>query len=387
MERITPRRTALPSATVADTAEQRVYKDFAERDLKEKSYLPKEFILCTLPHSNPGDVRVWSRRNGNYTLNVEPGYDEAGNSFGVPYGSIPRLVLCWITNEAIRTKDRKIRLGNSLAEFLHDIGLSNTSGGKRSSRRALEKHILSLCYCKMRFHFVEGDAQQGRRQSEAVSVSNRQDFWWNYTNAQQTSFFDSSIWLSEEFFEAILQSPVPLSTDALMQLKKSPLAIDLYAMVSYRLYVMGEKGRLVDTIPMAALRSACGSEYGRRDNFKAALTRAMSLIKTKAWPMLNYEISDEGIAITTSPLTIARRRKTRHLLPGQRSQADTIAEILKDRRIDQETRSKAKALAPKWDMRTLEEAFWEWLKESEIEAKDPRPLFLSFVRTHDKLNR
>jgi hypothetical protein len=103
--------------------------------------------------------------------------------------------------------------------------------------------------------------------------------------------------------------------------------------------------------------------------------------------MLNYEISDEGIAITTSPLTIARRRKTRHLLPGQRSQADTIAEILKDRRIDQETRSKAKALAPKWDMRTLEEAFWEWLKESEIEAKDPRPLFLSFVRTHDKLNR
>jgi len=48
---------------------------------------------------------------------------------------------------------------------------------------------------------------------------------------------------------------------------------------------------------------------------------------------------------------------------------------------------KAKALAPKWDMRTLEEAFWEWLKESEIEAKDPRPLFLSFVRTHDKLNR
>ncbi len=65
-ERITPRRTSLPSATVADTAEQRVYKDFAERDLKQRSYLPKEFILCTLPHSNPGDVRVWSRRNGNY---------------------------------------------------------------------------------------------------------------------------------------------------------------------------------------------------------------------------------------------------------------------------------------------------------------------------------
>ena len=28
------------------------------------AFLAREFILCTLPHRNPGDVPAWSRKNG-----------------------------------------------------------------------------------------------------------------------------------------------------------------------------------------------------------------------------------------------------------------------------------------------------------------------------------
>jgi hypothetical protein len=31
-------------------------------------FLARELILCTLPHSDPGDVPAWSRTNGNLTL-------------------------------------------------------------------------------------------------------------------------------------------------------------------------------------------------------------------------------------------------------------------------------------------------------------------------------
>lgn len=33
----------------------------------EWAFMAREFVLCTLPHRNPGDVAVWSRTNGNLT--------------------------------------------------------------------------------------------------------------------------------------------------------------------------------------------------------------------------------------------------------------------------------------------------------------------------------
>ena len=33
-------------------------------------FLARELILCTLPHSDPGNVPTWSRTNGNLTLGI-----------------------------------------------------------------------------------------------------------------------------------------------------------------------------------------------------------------------------------------------------------------------------------------------------------------------------
>ena len=39
------------------------------------------------------------------------------------YGSIPRLLLFWITTEAVRTKARRIEFGRSLTAFMLELGL------------------------------------------------------------------------------------------------------------------------------------------------------------------------------------------------------------------------------------------------------------------------
>ncbi len=69
-------------------------------DAVERGFMARQLVLCTLPHSDPGDVPQWTRRTSNAILGIMPGRDyEKNQSIGYPYGSIPRLLLFWITTE------------------------------------------------------------------------------------------------------------------------------------------------------------------------------------------------------------------------------------------------------------------------------------------------
>jgi hypothetical protein len=63
-------------------------------------------------------------RNGNLTLVIQPHIDRQTRKALYPYGSIPRLFLFWLVTEAKRNKSRHIRLGNSLDNFMREIGLN-----------------------------------------------------------------------------------------------------------------------------------------------------------------------------------------------------------------------------------------------------------------------
>src|ERR1019366_6661554 len=64
-----------------------------EPDDYELAYMARELVQCTLPHSNPGDIPVWTRTNGNIRLViVRTTYDSKKQKLvGFPYGSTPRL--------------------------------------------------------------------------------------------------------------------------------------------------------------------------------------------------------------------------------------------------------------------------------------------------------
>jgi hypothetical protein len=69
--------------------------------------------LCSLPRTNPGDRLQYTRRNGPYTLVMF-----ASGKTKLPYGNLPRLLLAWVSSEAVRTQSRELVLGRSLAEFM-----------------------------------------------------------------------------------------------------------------------------------------------------------------------------------------------------------------------------------------------------------------------------
>jgi len=41
----------------------------------EAAFMARHLVQCTLPHSDPGDVEQWARRNGNLTLGIQRGWD------------------------------------------------------------------------------------------------------------------------------------------------------------------------------------------------------------------------------------------------------------------------------------------------------------------------
>src|SRR5450432_2211898 len=89
-------------------------------DMVEKAYMARQLVQCTLPHSNPGSDRpAWTRQSGNLLLTLQPAWDGKNNaSVGFPYGTLPRLLLFWITTEAVLTKNRRLELWQSLAGFM-----------------------------------------------------------------------------------------------------------------------------------------------------------------------------------------------------------------------------------------------------------------------------
>jgi hypothetical protein len=117
------------------------------------AYLPRELVQVTWPHKNPGNIPVWRRTNGNVTVGIEPGANlNTGESYGYPYGIIPRLLLFWITTEAVRTKNSRLELGSSLSGFMADLGLSSYTGrGKRGDAKRLRNQMERLFWSRIRF--------------------------------------------------------------------------------------------------------------------------------------------------------------------------------------------------------------------------------------------
>lgn len=253
-----------------------IFGDLATK--KDAAYLPRELVQVTLPHKNPGNVQQWKRTNGNLTIGIQPGQNfTTGESYGYPYGSIPRLLLFWITTEAIRKKSRRLELGHSLNGFMAELGLNNSngsSGAKRSDARRLRDQMQRLFRAHISF---EGCSE--RRPWLDMQVAPEGEFWWDPRQPDQAALWGSWIELGEKFFAAITAFPVPADMRALRALKRSPLALDLYAWLTYEAWRAHStsKPRFED---WEQLHTHLGAEYGRSDNFRASAKAALAKIKT-----------------------------------------------------------------------------------------------------------
>lgn len=246
------------------------------------AFLARQLVQATMPHTDPGNVDVWMRQDGDARLMIRRGYDiETGKPYGLPFGSIPRLLLYWITTEAVRTKSRDLKLGRSLNDFMREVGLNPaTGGGKRGDAARVRNQMLRLFNAAITFGTVTHDEHGGHGiQRLDMQVSTRQQLWWNLRNPEERSLWENEITLGDEFYRAITSAPVPLDMRALAGLKRSPLALDLYAWCAYNAYRARQTGA-ARWISWDKLAKALGADYGRTNNFQQKARK--ELVKVQA---------------------------------------------------------------------------------------------------------
>jgi hypothetical protein len=289
-------------------------------DPEELAFMARELVQCTLPHSDPGQVPFWKRQNGNFTLALSSTFDpKTGALVGYPYGSIPRLLLFWLTSEALRTGDRKIQLGSTYNQFIRAVGLSTDTGrGKRGDAKRLQDQTKRLFTTNISFIYAEqrptGPSPEARLN---MNVASRSLIWWDPRKPDQMSFFDNWIELSGEFFQAITAAPVPLDTRALKALKRSPLALDLYAWSTHKALTVARRGRR-QFVPWRGLMAQFGADYSDVQNFRRKAEDALKKIQA-VFPGLKLQDATGGVVVlpTSRPAIDHKPSKRRQLPPAK----------------------------------------------------------------------
>lgn len=303
-----------PAATISPQ-HAKLVRELAELrlqrpDEQESAFTTRELVIATLPHKNPGNVAAWQRRNGNFSLVIRPGWNhDKGAPYGYPYGTIPRLLLYWITTEALYTNNPRLELGESLNGFLRDIGLDPlTGGGPRSDARRLRDQMQRLFRAIISFNYTDSQ----RHSWLDMQVAPEGVLWWDTKQPDQQTLWKSWIELSPQFFRALTAAPVPVNLGILRALKRSPLALDLYAWASYTAFQASQTGK-ARFVPWRSLHQQFGAEYGNVSDFRRKAKAALTKI-TAAYHGLQIGDRDGGIEILpTSGPSIAPRPARRSL--------------------------------------------------------------------------
>jgi hypothetical protein len=252
-------------------------RTFNAQETGELAFMAQPLVQLTLPHSDPGDVVVYERINGDHSLIVQPGMIRRGagaESAGIPFGTYPRLILAWVTTEALRTNSPSLLLGPSLAAFMDDIGLSR-GGRTRELLRDQMRRLFAANIAVVRRS--EGLNQSGFRLTSEARL------WWDHEALGEAVGMDSRIRLSDEFFRIIVERPVPLDVRVLQVLKESPLGLDLYMWATYRV----SYARREVVVSWDQLHAQVGASYKTIHEFARAAKRELRRIKL-VWPRLDY---------------------------------------------------------------------------------------------------
>lgn len=274
----------------------------------DHAFLARQLVQATLPHKNPGDVPAWTRTNGDVTLMVRPGWDaKANKSIGYPYGTVPRLLLFWMTTEAVQKKSPRLELGDSLASFMVELGLDPSRGGKRSDATRLKEQLRRLIHAQIALDASMETEGASADMGSAMLVSRKWLLWWNEREPAQRALWGSYIELTDDFYKALTANPVPVDVRALKALKKSPLALDLYAWLTYEAFRAQKRGK-ARFVSWGLLMQQLGTEYNREDNFRAAAKAALRKIRA-VYPGLKLGGKQGGIEVlpTSTPAIQSRR--------------------------------------------------------------------------------
>ncbi len=249
-------------------------------------YMPAFLVATTLPHSDP-KASEFTRVNGKVTTTLH-----APRRIGLPYGVYARLILIDLATAAVRTRTRRFRVGRSMREFLARMRIGD-GGGKRGEGARAREQMDRLCATT--FTTTHLSKYGGHNLLLA-------DSW------MERSAGGREVALAERFFLQATKSAVPLDPVVLRAVRRSPLSIDIYGWITYRMATLDRP----TSISWGSLEKQFGAGYERPRDFRRKFRRCLDRVKD-AWPgHLGVDAEDRRILLNPGPPSVAIRSDRRN---------------------------------------------------------------------------
>ena len=295
-----PVMSGLASSNSRELKFLRAAAELWDQDEQEIGFLARLFTQTSLPYQEPKTKERWERRNGDLVLSVTPGPS------GYPYGIVPRLLLHWLSTEALRTQSRELTLGRSMSDFMRQLGMTPT-GGKNGSitRLMMQSERLFLASLSVRW---EKESKAGRLVTGGqMNVASSFELWHaTRDDPRAEPLFPSTVKLSGDFFDEVIGHPVPVDLGALRALRGSPLRLDIYCWLTYRMSYL----RRSSTISWETLRAQFGSDLADtkqgRNQFKRDFTKHLVEVLV-VYREAKVDVTDAGVVLHRSPTHVPFR--------------------------------------------------------------------------------
>ena len=264
-------------------------------------YVP--LIQCSFPHGDPGNVSSFTRRNGWLELTLGTTRPETGLPYGVP----ARLLTIYCASEAMRTRSPEIFLGKSVHDFLRLLDIPITRGA-RGSLTVYTNQLLRLVHSTLSIdeNIQDAKGRAGLHIRQALFVDEAQ-LWWDDSTAvgrsskRSTLGTGSSLVLSHVLFDSILERSAPLATNAIKQLRKSPMDLDVYAWLVHRLFSLGKPSM----VSWEQLGGQFGHGYVEQRMFKRFFCDSLKRVLA-VYPEAKLNVTPTGVLLLPSKPHVAR---------------------------------------------------------------------------------
>lgn len=257
----------------------------------------KCLIAACLPYRDPKPEQLingcWIRRNGRYSLWIQ------GGPLGIPYGSYPRLFAIFLATEATRTQSRYITMGTSFKAFCRLLNIDTSRGKAGAGKRLIEQIDRFL---EARIGFI--NQKDTSIHKERMELSDQHSFFWE--NDKDKKFKEATIVLSEAFYQEITQHHIPIDLRAVVALKQSAMALDIYQWLAYRMHHLQMAGQKGAHPSWEQLNQQFGGSYLSLKHFKAHFIEKLREVKT-VYPEAKFSPSENGLLLMRSPTPVPVR--------------------------------------------------------------------------------
>lgn len=276
---------------IADTAAAALIRDVEGGT--DRGYSYSAWCLAGLPHREHPKDQNWLIETDFARLLVRPGVrlrdDNSEEHIGVPHGSFARLLLVDLQSEALEKGSRDISLGRSASALVARLQVAR--GGPTNAKVADQLERLATCSIDFAFGSDKKGVIVNERLIDKFEYASEPD-----PRSRKSMRVIQRVLLSSAFFDELRRHPVLVDRAALRDLATSPLAIDVYLWLAYRLHALQNE----TPVGWDRLWRQFGTRVGKLKNFKSQFEAPLHLALS-AYTSARVNITDRGLLLQPSP--------------------------------------------------------------------------------------